>query len=58
KALIAVHGNEIFEAAEKAGVIVAYEAGVAGGIPVIKSVREGMAANRIDWIAGIINGTG
>jgi len=58
KALIAVHGNEIFEAAEKAGVIVAYEAGVAGGIPVIKAVREGMAANRIDWIAGIINGTG
>ncbi|MDX1597027.1 homoserine dehydrogenase [uncultured Marinobacter sp.] len=58
KALIAVHGNEIFEAAEKANVIVAYEAGVAGGIPVIKSVREGMAANRIDWIAGIINGTG
>jgi len=58
KALIAVHGNEIFEAAEKASVIVAYEAGVAGGIPVIKSVREGMAANRIDWIAGIINGTG
>jgi homoserine dehydrogenase len=58
KALIAVHGNEIFEAAEKAGVVVAYEAGVAGGIPVIKAVREGMAANRIDWIAGIINGTG
>lgn len=58
KALIAVHGNEIFEAAEKAGVIVAYEAGVAGGIPVIKAIREGMAANRIDWIAGIINGTG
>lgn len=58
KALIAVHGNEIFEAADKAGVVVAYEAGVAGGIPVIKAVREGMAANRIDWIAGIINGTG
>lgn len=58
KALIAVHGNEIFEAAENAGVVVAYEAGVAGGIPVIKAVREGMAANRIDWIAGIINGTG
>jgi len=58
KALIAVHGNEIFEAAEKAGVVVAYEAGVAGGIPVIKAIREGMAANRIDWIAGIINGTG
>jgi len=58
KALIAVHGNEIFEAAAKAGVVVAYEAGVAGGIPVIKAVREGLAANRIDWIAGIINGTG
>ncbi|MBE0486000.1 homoserine dehydrogenase [Marinobacter sp.] len=58
KALIAVHGNEIFEAAEKAGVVVAYEAGVAGGIPVIKAVREGLAANRIDTIAGIINGTG
>ncbi|MEC7376635.1 MAG: homoserine dehydrogenase, partial [Pseudomonadota bacterium] len=57
-ALIAVHGNEIFEAAQKAGVVVAYEAGVAGGIPGIKAVREGMAANRIDWIAGIINGTG
>ncbi|KPQ28836.1 MAG: homoserine dehydrogenase [Marinobacter excellens HL-55] len=58
KALIAVHGNEIFDAAEKAGVVVAYEAGVAGGIPVIKAVREGLAANRIDTIAGIINGTG
>ncbi|HLT13359.1 MAG TPA: homoserine dehydrogenase [Marinobacter sp.] len=58
KALIAVHGNEIFEAAEKAGVVVAYEAGVAGGIPVIKAIREGLAANRIDTIAGIINGTG
>ncbi len=58
KALIAVHGNEIFEAASKAGLVVAYEAGVAGGIPVIKAVREGLAANRIDWIAGIINGTG
>ncbi|WP_339799794.1 homoserine dehydrogenase, partial [uncultured Marinobacter sp.] len=58
KALIAVHGNEIFEAAEKAGVIVAYEAGVAGGIPVIKALREGLSANRIDWLAGIINGTG
>lgn len=57
KALIAVHGNEIFEAAEEKGVIVAFEAGVAGGIPVIKAIREGMAANRIDWIAGIINGT-
>ena len=58
KALIAVHGNEIFEAAEQKGVIVAFEAGVAGGIPVIKAMREGLAANRIDWIAGIINGTG
>lgn len=58
KALIAVHGNEIFEAAEEKGVIVAFEAGIAGGIPVIKAIREGMAGNRIDWIAGIINGTG
>jgi len=58
KALIAVHGNEIFKAAAEKNVIVAYEAGVAGGIPVIKSVREGMAANRVDWIAGIINCTG
>jgi len=58
KALIAVHGNEIFAAAAKKNVIVSYEAGVAGGIPVIKAVREGMAANRVDWIAGIINGTG
>ncbi len=58
KALIAVHGNEIFEAAAKKNVIVSYEAGVAGGIPVIKAIREGMAANRVDWIAGIINGTG
>ncbi len=58
KALIAVHGNEIFEAAAEKGVIVAFEAAVAGGIPVVKAVREGMSANRIDWIAGIINGTG
>ncbi len=58
KALIALHGNEIFTAAEKQGVIVAYEAAVAGGIPIIKAVREGLAANRIEWIAGIINGTG
>lgn len=58
KALIAVHGNEIFAAAAKKNVIVAYESGVAGGIPVIKAVREGLAANRVDWIAGIINGTG
>jgi len=58
KALIAVHGNEIFEAARKKNVCVAYEAAVAGGIPVIKAIREGMAANRIEWLAGIINGTG
>lgn len=58
KALIAEHGNEIFAAARKQGVIVAYEAGVAGGIPAIKVVREGLAANRIQWLAGIINGTG
>lgn len=58
KALIAVHGNEIFDAAREGNVIVAYEAGVAGGIPVIKAIREGLAANRIHWLAGIINGTG
>ncbi|MGV6827289.1 MAG: homoserine dehydrogenase [bacterium] len=58
KALIAMHGNEIFEAAEKHGVMVAYEAAVAGGIPIIKAVREGLAANHIEWIVGIINGTG
>ncbi|MGB0845241.1 MAG: homoserine dehydrogenase [Thiolinea sp.] len=58
KALIALHGNEIFAAAEEKGVMVAFEAGVAGGIPVIKAVREGLAANRIEWLAGIINGTG
>ncbi|MBL3527599.1 MAG: homoserine dehydrogenase [gamma proteobacterium endosymbiont of Lamellibrachia anaximandri] len=58
KALIAMHGNEIFAAAQKKGVTVAFEAGVAGGIPIIKAVREGLAANRIEWIAGIINGTG
>ncbi|MEN8167642.1 MAG: homoserine dehydrogenase [Pseudomonadota bacterium] len=58
KALIAMHGNEIFEAAQKQGVTVAFEAAVAGGIPIIKAVREGLAANRIEWIAGIINGTG
>jgi len=58
KALIAVHGNEIFAAAQKQGVMVAFEAAVAGGIPIIKAVREGLAANRIEWIAGIINGTG
>jgi len=58
KALIALHGNAIFAAAQAKGVMVAFEAAVAGGIPIIKAVREGLAANRIDWIAGIINGTG
>lgn len=58
KALIAAHGNEIFAAAREAGVAVAYEAAVAGGVPVIKALREGLAANRIQWAAGIINGTG
>lgn len=58
KALIAEHGDEIFAAAEAKGVSVMYEAGVAGGIPIIKAVREGLAANRINWLAGIINGTG
>jgi homoserine dehydrogenase len=57
KALLAVHGNEIFLAAQKKRVMVAFEAAVAGGIPIIKAVREGLAANRIEWIAGIINGT-
>ena len=57
KALLATHGNEIFKAAQKKGVMVGFEASVAGGIPIIKAVREGLAANRIDWIAGIINGT-
>jgi homoserine dehydrogenase len=57
KALLAKHGNEIFEAAERKGVIVAFEAAVAGGIPIIKALREGLAANRVEWIAGIINGT-
>jgi homoserine dehydrogenase len=58
KALIAEHGNEIFAAASVEGVNVAFEAAVAGGIPIIKAIREGLAANRIDWVAGIINGTG
>ena len=58
KALIAIHGNEIFNAAHKNHIIVAFEAAVAGGIPVIKAIREGLAANRIEWLAGIINGTG
>jgi homoserine dehydrogenase len=58
KALIAVHGNEIFARAREKGVIVAFEAAVAGGIPVIKAIREGLAGNRINWLVGIINGTG
>jgi len=58
KALIAIHGNEIFAAAQKQGVTVAFEAAVAGGISIIKAIREGMAGNRIEWLAGIINGTG
>jgi homoserine dehydrogenase len=58
KALIAVHGNEIFAAAREHNVVVAYEAAIAGGIPIIKSLREGLAANQINWLAGIINGTG
>ena len=58
KALIAKHGNEIFTAAQKKGVMVAFEAAVAGGIPIIKAIREGLAANQILWLAGIINGTG
>ena len=58
KALIAEHGNEIFAKARDKGVIVAFEAAVAGGIPIIKSLREGLSANRIEWLAGIINGTG
>ncbi len=57
KALLAVHGNEIFAAASRKGVMVAFEAAVAGGIPIIKALREGLTANRIEWIAGIINGT-
>jgi homoserine dehydrogenase len=57
KALIATHGNEIFAAAKDKGVIVAFEAAVAGGIPIIKALREGLVANKIEWIAGIINGT-
>ena len=57
KALVARHGNEIFAAAHAKGVMVAFEAAVAGGIPIIKALREGLTANRIEWIAGIINGT-
>lgn len=58
KAMIAKHGNELFALAQKQGVMVAFEAAVAGGIPVIKAIREGLAGNRIEWLAGIINGTG
>jgi len=57
KALLASHGTEIFAAAQRKGVMVAFEAAVAGGIPIIKALREGLTANRIEWIAGIINGT-
>jgi homoserine dehydrogenase len=58
KALIAMHGNEIFAKAQEKGVTVAFEAAVAGGIPIIKAMREGLAGNKIEWLAGIINGTG
>ena len=58
KALIALHGNEIFSAASEANVMVTYEAAVAGGIPIIKAIREGLSGNQINWLAGIINGTG
>ena len=58
KALIAKHGNEIFKEAQKKGVTVAFEAAVAGGIPIIKAIREGLSGNSIEWLAGIINGTG
>src|SRR3954466_14694635 len=57
KALLATHGNEVFAAAQKKAVMVAFEAAVAGGVPIIKALREGLSANRIEWIAGIINGT-
>jgi homoserine dehydrogenase len=57
KALLAIHGTEIFAAAREQGVVVAFEAAVAGGIPIIKALREGLTANRIDWIVGIVNGT-
>ncbi|HQR78482.1 MAG TPA: homoserine dehydrogenase, partial [Burkholderiaceae bacterium] len=57
KAMLARHGNEIFEAARARGVMVAFEGAVAGGIPIIKALREGLTANRIGWLAGIINGT-
>ena len=58
KALIALHGNEIFSKASEKGVMVLFEAAVAGGIPIIKAIREGLSGNRIEWLAGIINGTG
>jgi len=58
KALIAIHGNEIFAHAQEKGVLVAFESAVAGGIPIIKALREGLSANKINWLAGIINGTG
>lgn len=58
KLLIAHHGNQIFDTADQHGVVVTFEAAVAGGIPIIKAIREGLAANRIEWVAGIINGTG
>lgn len=58
KSLIALHGNEIFARASEQGVIVAFEAAVAGGIPIIKAIREGLSGNQIEWLAGIINGTG
>lgn len=58
KALIATHGNELFSKAQEKGVTIGFEAAVAGGIPIIKAMREGLAANRIEWLAGIINGTG
>ncbi|HET9337871.1 MAG TPA: homoserine dehydrogenase, partial [Casimicrobiaceae bacterium] len=57
KALLALHGNAIFAAAHDKGVMVAFEGAVAGGVPIIKALREGLSANRIEWIAGIINGT-
>ncbi|NUZ06236.1 homoserine dehydrogenase [Piscinibacter koreensis] len=57
KALLAIHGTEIFAAARAKGVVVAFEAAVAGGIPIIKALREGLSANRLEWVAGIVNGT-
>ncbi|MEL0065656.1 MAG: homoserine dehydrogenase [Gammaproteobacteria bacterium] len=57
KALIALHGDEVFAAADRQGVTVRYEASIAGGIPIVKAIREGLAGNRINWLAGIINGT-